>query len=103
MAPEDLLAAHLAPQLAPLQAELEAELHAVQERNAQLAEAVSARRMEIERIVAGLEAAVADIEDANGVLDEAVDGRPEPDGKSLRVEAKELRADLAAMEEGATG
>ena len=97
LSPDELLAAHLSPQLAPVQAALEAQLAETQERNAQLAETLRQQRDEVDRIIGAIQAGLADIEGANAVLDEAVDA-PGPDGGSLRTEARELRADLAAVD-----
>ena len=66
--PQSLYLAHLAPYLASTQSQLEAELQAVQVENEQLAKGVERQRDEVERLVSGLEAVIADLEGANGAM-----------------------------------
>ncbi|MCJ1287753.1 hypothetical protein MMC26_007105 [Xylographa opegraphella] len=68
--PLDLYHAHLAPRLAPLQAELEDGLRRTRTRNELLAVAVRRQREEVERLLAGLEGVVRDLEGVNAVLGE---------------------------------
>ena len=67
--PQSLFLAHLAPYLTSTQAQLEAELHTVQAENEQLARSLEGQRDEVEKIVSGLEAVIADLEGANGVME----------------------------------
>lgn len=66
--PQSLYLAHLAPYLATTQSQLETELRAVQVENEQLAKGVERQRDEVERLVSGLEALIADLEGANGAM-----------------------------------
>ena len=90
--PDDIFGAHLAPQLAPVHAELQAQLRATRARNEELATDLARRRADIEALVGGLEAVVADLEGANRALDDALE-----DG-SVRSEIREMVAEVEAME-----
>ena len=85
--PHSLYLAHLAPYLASTQAQLETELQAVQTENIQLAKDVEGQRDEVERLVGGLEAVIADLEEANMVMGEVVDG-------DVRKEAMEMESEI---------
>ena len=85
--PQSLYLAHLAPYLASTQAQLEEELQKVAAENTQLARGIEGQRDEVERLVGGLEAVIADIESANGIMGEAV-----TDG-DLRKETMEIQTE----------
>ena len=84
--PTRLYLAHLAPYLTEAETELHAELKQTQAENESLAQGLQAQREEAERLVAGLETIVRDLEAAN----EAMDGI---------VEGEDLRRDLGEAEE----
>lgn len=92
--PQSLYLAHLAPYLASTQAQLETELQALQTENAQLAKGVEDQRDEVEKLASGLEAVIADIEGANKVLGEAVDG------EGIRTEAMEIESEIGGKPRG---
>lgn len=92
--PQSLYLAHLAPYLASTQSQLEAELQAVQIENTQLAKGVERQRDEVERLVSGLEAVIADLEGANGAMSDIVDG------SELRKEAMEIDGETGAKARG---
>lgn len=87
--PHSLYLAHLAPYLTTTQTQLEAELQAVQIENEKLAKAVEGQRDEVERLVGGLEAVIADLEEANGVMGGVVEGG------DIRREALEVEGEIA--------
>ncbi len=72
--PQSLYLAHLAPYLTSTQAQLDKELLAVQTENELLAKGVEGQRDEVERLVSGLEAVIADLEGANGVMEGVIEG-----------------------------
>ena len=82
--PQSLYLAHLAPYLASTQAQLETELQSVQVENEQLAKGIERQRDEVERLVGGLEAVIADLETANTAMGDVVEG------SGIRKEAIEL-------------
>ena len=86
--PQSLYLAHLAPYLASTQDQLGTELQAVQVENVQLAKGIDDQKEEVERLVGGLEAVIADLEEANQIMGEAADGG------SLRKEAMEVESEL---------
>ena len=86
--PQSLYLAHLAPYLVSTQEQLEAEIQAVQAENVQLAKGVEGQRDEVERLVGGLDAVIADLEGANGVMGEAVDG------SDVRKEVVEVESEI---------
>ena len=88
--PQSLYLAHLAPYLASTQTQLETELQAVQTSNTQLANEVEGQRDDIENLLAGLEAVIADIEGANVVMEEAVGGA------DIRNEAIEVESEVGS-------
>lgn len=61
---EELYKAHLAPYLRDAQDALNEKLEATQAQNAELAEKIRQQRLEIESLLSGLEAIVADVEGA---------------------------------------
>ncbi|KAL1999552.1 hypothetical protein VTN02DRAFT_4363 [Thermoascus thermophilus] len=61
---EDLYRAHLAPYLQEAQAGLHAKIEAAQAQNAELVGKIQRQRGEIEALLSGLEAVVADLEGA---------------------------------------
>ena len=84
--PTRLYLAHLAPYLAEAEVELQAELTQIQAENEDLAHGLQGQRAEVERLVAGLENAVRDLEAANDVMDGV-------------VEKDDLRKDLGQVDE----
>ena len=92
--PQSLYLAHLAPYLASTQAQLETELQAIQVENEQLAKGVERQRDEVERLVSGLEAVVADLEGANGTMSDVVES------SGLKKEAMEMDGEIGARARG---
>lgn len=92
--PQSLYLAHLAPYLASTQSQLETELQAVQAENEQLAKGVERQRDEVERLVSGLEAVIADLEGANGALRDVVEGG------EVRKEAMEIDSEIGGRARG---
>lgn len=76
------------------QTQLETELEAVQAENAQLAKGVESQRDEVERLVSGLEAVLADMEGANVVMEDIVDGG------EIRQEAMEVEIEIGGRPRG---
>lgn len=66
--PQALYMAHLGPYLAQAQTTLDAKIQTVQENNSALVETVGLQRKEIERLLAGLEDVVKDLENAQGAV-----------------------------------
>jgi kinetochore protein NNF1 len=62
--PDELFRAHLTPQLDKTKAVLDGRIQATETQNVELAQKVQAQRAEIERLLAGLEAVVTDVEGA---------------------------------------
>ena len=92
--PQSLYLAHLAPYLASTQSQLETELQAVQIENEQLARGVERQKDEVERLVGGLEAVIADLEGANGAMSDVAAG------SEMRKEAMELDGESANRARG---
>ncbi|GKT46653.1 uncharacterized protein ColSpa_06834 [Colletotrichum spaethianum] len=88
-APDEVLAAHLAPRLASQQSHLNARLQNTQASNESLFAAVRSQRAEIDSLLAQLESHVADIDGANAML---VDVAPE-----LAAEARASEAQMSGM------
>jgi kinetochore protein NNF1 len=64
LTPDELYRAHLTPYLQEAQASLHARIRATESENAELAQHIQDQRAEIERLLSGLEAIVADVEGA---------------------------------------
>ncbi|KAL2845778.1 Nnf1-domain-containing protein [Aspergillus pseudodeflectus] len=62
--PDELFRAHLTPQLEKTKAVLDGKIKATETQNVELAQKVQVQRAEIERLLAGLEAVVRDVEGA---------------------------------------
>ena len=92
--PQSLYLAHLAPYLASTQSQLEAELQAVQIENEQLAKGLETQKDEVERLVSGLEAVIADLEGANGAMSNVAEG------SEMRKEAMEVDGESATRARG---
>ena len=92
--PQSLYLAHLAPYLVTTQAQLGSELLAVQAENEQLAKGIDGQKDEVERLVSGLEAVIADLEGANAVM-----GRQVESG-DVRREAMEVESELGPRRGG---
>jgi hypothetical protein len=70
LAPETILQAHLSPHLASQQSQLNARLQTTQSQNETLHKEVLAQREELAALLAELDATIADVDGANGLLDE---------------------------------
>ena len=92
--PQSLYLAHLAPYLASTQSQLETKLQSVQVENEQLAKGVERQRDEVERLVSGLEAVIADLEGANSAMSDAIEG------SEIRKEAMELDGESGVRARG---
>ncbi|KAL8705789.1 MAG: hypothetical protein Q9201_001135 [Fulgogasparrea decipioides] len=88
--PERLYLAHLAPYLKQTETGLEGELKRLQAENEELVEGIQGQREETEQLLGGLEAFITDLERANELMDNEVDG----DGvkKEIADVEQELRA-----------
>jgi kinetochore protein NNF1 len=86
--PSDLLTAHLSPFLLEQQALLTTSLTAVEKETVQLGGVIQEQRAEIEKLVAGLEAMMRDVEKAAGMVQDGavMDG--------LGGEVREMEAQL---------
>ena len=62
--PDELFRAHLTPQLEKTKEILDGKIQDTEAQNVELAQKVQAQRAEIERLLAGLESVVADVEGA---------------------------------------
>ncbi|KAK3692950.1 Nnf1-domain-containing protein [Podospora appendiculata] len=82
-------AAHLAPHLASQQSQLNAKLQNVQAHNARLFEDIRQQRAELEALLAAVEAAVADMEGASGLLDGVVD--------ELALESRDVEMQMSGV------
>lgn len=85
---EAVLAAHLAPHLAGQQSQMNAKLQNTQAANVALWEGIRAQRAEVEALLHALEAALADVDGAAGLLD----GVP---AEELARESRGLEAEMA--------
>ena len=92
--PHSLYLAHLAPYLASTQSQLETKLRSVQVENEQLAKGVERQRDEVERLISGLEAVIADLEGANIAMSDVVEG------SEIRKEAMELDGESGVKARG---
>ncbi|KAL8781571.1 MAG: hypothetical protein Q9213_005957 [Squamulea squamosa] len=72
--PEQLFLAHLAPYLTQTETELDGELKRLQSENEELVEGIQGQQEETERLVGGLEAFIMDLERANEIMGNEVDG-----------------------------
>lgn len=72
--PERLFLAHLAPYLLQTETELEGELKRLQSENEELLDGIQGQQEETEQLVGGLERFVADLERANEIMGNEVDG-----------------------------
>ncbi|KAL8649334.1 MAG: hypothetical protein Q9226_005618 [Calogaya cf. arnoldii] len=72
--PERLFLAHLAPYLTQTEIELEGELKRLQSENEELLDGIQGQQEETERLVGGLEAFIRDLERANEIMGNEVDG-----------------------------
>lgn len=88
--PEPLYLAHLAPYLASAEQDLQKELSEVQAENESLTRGIQAQREQVEEFLQGLEAVVTDLEGANKVMGEGVEG------SEIRAETVGLDDDLRA-------
>ncbi|KAK3333092.1 Nnf1-domain-containing protein [Cercophora scortea] len=82
-------AAHLAPHLASQQSQLNAKLQNVQAHNARLFDDIRQQRAELEALLGAVEAAVADMEGASGLLDGVVD--------ELALESRDVEMQMSGI------
>lgn len=66
--------AHLAPYLRQTEIELEGELQRLQSDNEELVEGIQGQREEAEQLIGSLEAFITDLERANEIMDNEVNG-----------------------------
>ena len=66
----------------------------MQAENERLAKGIESQSDEVERLVSGLEAVIADLEGANGVMNEVVEG------EEVRREAMEVESEIGGMARG---
>lgn len=83
--PEQIVAAHLAPALASQQSQLNARLQTMQSHNVALFEEIRAQREAARRMLDAVERILADVEGANGLLDEVV-GELAEESRAVGVE-----------------
>ncbi|KAL4996295.1 Nnf1-domain-containing protein [Aspergillus recurvatus] len=91
--PDELFRAHLTPQLENAKAVLDGKIQATEAENLELAQRVQAQRAEIERLLAGLETVVADVEGAAAAATEY------GSKNNLRKEAMRMDEEIKAMSE----
>ncbi|KAL4747587.1 hypothetical protein BDW72DRAFT_196593 [Aspergillus terricola var. indicus] len=91
--PDVLFRAHLTPQLEKTKAVLDEKIQATETENLELAQQVQAQRAEIERLLAGLETVVADVEGAASAATEY------ESQNNLREEAMQMNEDVKAVSE----
>lgn len=92
--PERLYLAHLAPYLSETEKQLQADLKQTQAENEDLALRIQSQREEVEKVVAGLESVVRDLEGANLVMGEVVEG------ENIVSEVREIEEDLRGATAG---
>lgn len=90
--PERLYLAHLAPYLREMEDGMEAELKRLEAENEEMVEGIHGQGEEVERLVAGLEAVIADLENANGVMGARVE-----EGGGIGNEALEVDQELRVV------
>ncbi|KKK23104.1 spindle pole protein [Aspergillus rambellii] len=88
--PEELFKAHLTPHLEKSRQVLDAKIEATEAQNIELAQKVQGQRAEIERLLVGLEAVVADVEGAAAAASQFADEN------SLRKEALQMDQEVKA-------
>ncbi|KAL8871610.1 MAG: hypothetical protein Q9174_002600, partial [Haloplaca sp. 1 TL-2023] len=88
--PERLYLAHLAPYLKQTETELGAELQRLQSDNEELVEAIQGQKEETELLIGGLEAFIADLERANDLMNDEIDGN------GIRKEVTDIEQELQA-------
>ncbi|KAL4788439.1 Nnf1-domain-containing protein [Aspergillus varians] len=88
--PDELFQAHLTPQLEKMRGVLDAKIQATEAQNVELAQRVQAQRAEIERLLAGLETVVADVEGAAAAATEY------GSSNNLRKEALQMDKEVKA-------
>jgi kinetochore protein NNF1 len=79
----------MAPHLASQQSQINAKLQTVQSHNAALFEEIRAQREEAVRLLAAVEKVLADVDGANGLLDEVV-GELAMETRDVEVEMTEF-------------
>ncbi|PWY86351.1 MIND kinetochore complex component Nnf1 [Aspergillus sclerotioniger CBS 115572] len=93
LSPEELYRAHLLPCLMETQSDLDAKIESVQTENVELAGKVQAQRLEIESLLSGLEAVVADLEGAAAAATQFTSEN------QLRQEAAQMDGEVRARSE----
>ena len=88
--PERLFLAHLAPYLTQTETELEGELKRLQSENEELSDGIQSQQEEMEQVVGGLEAFLADVERANEIMSNEVEGN------SVKKEIADIEQDFRA-------
>ena len=88
-----LFRAHLTPQLEKTKAVLDEKIRATETENLELAQRVQAQRAEIERLLAGLEIVVADVEGAAAAATEY------GNQNHLREEAMQMNEEVKTVSE----
>ncbi|KAL8907331.1 MAG: hypothetical protein Q9171_005904 [Xanthocarpia ochracea] len=88
--PERLFLAHLAPYLTQTETELEGELKRLQSDNEELSDGIQSQQEEMEQVVGGLEAFLADVERANEIMSNEVEGN------SVKKEIADIEQDFRA-------
>lgn len=88
--PERLYLAHLAPYLMRTEKTLQAELKQTQAENDALALELQQQEEEVEHLIGRLEQVVKDIDGANGVMSEVIEG------EKLGSEAREMEEEIRA-------
>ncbi|KAL8717686.1 MAG: hypothetical protein Q9225_005094 [Loekoesia sp. 1 TL-2023] len=89
--PERLYLAHLAPYLRQTETELEGELKRLQSENEELVEGIQGQREDAEQLIGGLEAFIADLERANEIMGNEVDG------KGVKREVADVEQELRSV------
>lgn len=87
---ETILAAHLAPHLASQQSQMNARLQNTQAANAVLWEEIQAQRNEVEQLLASLEASLADIHAAAGLMDDLPAEQLAAESQAVEMEIVDL-------------
>lgn len=91
--PDELFRAHLTPHLEKTKGGLDGKVQATEAQNVELAQKIQAQRAEIERLLAGLETVVADVEGAATAATEY------GDGNDLRKEAMQMDTEVKSKSE----
>ncbi|KAL8919257.1 MAG: hypothetical protein Q9172_005074 [Xanthocarpia lactea] len=88
--PDRLFLAHLAPYLMQTETELEGELKRLQSENEEISDGIQSQQEEMEQVIGGLEAFLADVERANEIMSN------EMEGNSVKKEIADIEQDFRA-------